>query len=81
MYHDFQLYHTDPCLDQKKFVVKEILKLFSNAKYEVIDEKEKTHPVDKSGKSKFSTTYINLIDSYGSINVRCYDWSEDLTKK
>ena len=65
------------CLQRKGFIIQEIIKLFPNInKYEVIDEKEKTHPVDKSGKSKFSTTYINLIDSNGSINVKCYDWSK-----
>ena len=70
------------CLSRKSLVINDILKLFPNKKkYEVIDEKEKTHPVDKSGKSKFSTTYINLIDSNGSINVKCYDWSKELTKK
>ena len=70
------------CLSRKSLVINDILKLFPNKKkYEVINEKEKTHPVDKSGKSKFSTTYINLIDSNGSINVKCYDWSEELTKK
>ena len=78
MHHD----NYEFCLSRKSSVINEILRIFPNKKlYEVIDEKEKLHPIDKSEKSKYSTTYINLLDKKGSINVRCYDWSEELTKK
>ncbi len=71
----------DFCLQQKNFVVKDILKLFAKKKYEVIDEKEKKHPADIFGQSKFTNTHIDLKDSNGSINVRCYKWSKKLTQE
>jgi len=71
----------DFCLDKKNLVVKEILRLFSKKKYEVINEKEKKHPADILGQSKFTNTHIDLKDSNGSINVRCYKWSKKLTQE
>ena len=44
---------------------------------EVIDEKEKTHPVDKSGKSKI--TLVEFKFNTGDfIEIACVDWSKEL---
>ena len=37
------------------------------------------HPVDKSGKSKFVNINFNF-EFGGSINIRCYDWTDELTE-
>ena len=37
------------------------------------------HPIDKSGKSKFININFNF-EFGGSINIRCYDWSNELTE-
>jgi len=45
MHHD----NYEFCLSRKSSVINEILRIFPNKKlYEVIDEKEKLHPIDKS---------------------------------
>ena len=69
------------CLSRKSLVINDILKLFPNKKkYEVIDEKEKTHPVDKSGKSKTDTIYFDF-KSGDNAKVGCVDYSKEFEKK
>ena len=62
------------CYKKKDEVVVEIKSLFINPN---IKNFEKKHAQDKTGKSKTTTTLIEL-DSGGYIAIACYDWSAEM---
>ena len=65
------------CKKKKKEVVKDLTDFFKNS---YIKEDNANHPYDETGKSKFYRTafLVNPNDKYLSIEVTCFDWSNDL---
>ena len=65
------------CKKKKKEVVKDLTDFFKNS---YIKEDNVNHPYDETGKSKvYRTSFlVNPNDKYLSIEVACFDWSNDL---
>ena len=65
------------CKKKKKEVVKDLTDFFKNS---YIKEDNANHPYDETGKSKvYRTSFlVNPNDKYLSIEVACFDWSNDL---
>jgi len=64
------------CLDKKDSISKEISKLFTDADT-YLNEKD-IHPADKTKKSYVVTDAFFLKE--GSFSVKCFDWSDEITK-
>ena len=66
------------CKKKKKEVVKDLTDFFKNS---YIKEDNVNHPYDETGKSKvYRTSFlVNPNDKYLSIEVACFDWSNDLS--
>ena len=64
------------CLNKKKEISKEIFSIFP--KKEIKNYKAK-HGYDKSGKSLYYTSYIEFLYA-DTIEIICFDWSDELTK-
>ena len=65
------------CKKKKKEVVKDLTVFFKNS---IKREDNSNHPYDETGKSKYYRTafLVNPNDKYMSIEVTCFDWSNDL---
>jgi len=67
----------DECKKKMKSVRKEISHLFKNAKTNF--GIRQTHPADKTNKSYLISDAF-FLDT-GSVSVKCFDWSDEITKK
>tara|TARA_A100001035_G_C27659005_1_gene442861 strand:- start:127 stop:738 length:612 start_codon:yes stop_codon:yes gene_type:complete len=67
----------DKCLKKQKKISNEILKLFTNA--DKLLNKKGIMPGDKSGES-YAISDVYFING-GSVSVRCFNWSEKLTRE
>ncbi len=67
------------CIKQMTKISKELDESFVNIEFEKIINKTRKHPVDKTGKSEFRNISFNF-EKGGNVNVRCYDWSSELSK-
>ena len=61
------------CKKKKKIIVKDLKEIFKDAK---LNEVEKKHEADKSGKSTHSSSYLNL--NSGQVQVWCTNWSSEV---
>lgn len=64
------------CFEQKKSISSEISKLFKEV--ESYFDNKQIHPADKTNKSYVLTDAFFL--KTGSVSVKCFDWSEEITK-
>jgi len=64
------------CLNKKDFISKEISTLFNDA--DTSFNQKDIHPADKTKKSYVVSDAFFL--KKGSISVKCFDWSDEITK-
>ena len=67
----------DECKKKMKSIRKEISHLFKDAKTNF--DVRQTHPADKTNKSYLITDAF-FLDT-GSVSIKCFDWSDEITKK
>ena len=66
------------CLKKKDEIVKELSEMFGNEV--TIQEVNKAHRADNSGKSKITSIYF-IFKNDDAVKVNCYDWDKNMEYK